>query len=279
METTQLRDLMLRGLILAGLFAILIQLANTAAPQSTEQAATVKSIDINNARPVLRAVEALRERYHLAITYEEPRYVHPQDLQDMSYIHKGPVPAGAKLIAPRDQRIYFQYPEVNGKPQEDVTSLLRRLLAEFAAQGGPVFDVRERTLAKGTQWNVIARKARGSFGDLEDQPDILGVPIFVPKAQRTEGEFLREMLQQLRTTTGYRVALGQVDNNIHMGKAELGADNIPARDVLANLHGTEMVWDLNYDPEGEGKYVLNLVWTAPPQPYSLEIVLFVARLN
>jgi len=253
--------------VMFGSLLILSGSVTGTAHQSTGEAATVRAIDVSGARPVLRAVEALRERYQVAITYEEPRYVYAQDLEDISYIHKGPVPSGVKLIAPRGGTIHFRYAEMNGKPQEDMASLIQRLLMEHAAQGGPLFDVRERTMPKGIQWNVVALKARGSSGDFVDQPDILGVPIFIPKERRTEAEFLKEMLQQLRTETGYPVVLGTVETRINWGTAELGADNVPARDALVSLFGREMVWDLNYDPEGGGKYVLNLLWTPrPPQP-------------
>ncbi len=252
--------------ICAGVLLLASTLASTVtAQQSPGEAATVRTIDVGTARPVLRAIEALRERYHVPITYEEPRYVYAQDIQDISYIHRGPVPSGVKLIAPRGGTIHFQYAEVNGKPQEDITSLIRRLLTEYAAQGGPVFDVRERATPKGTQWNVIPVKARDTSGYFVDQPDILGAPIYIAEARRSGSEFLGEMLRQLRAETGYRVVLGTVETKLD-GEGVFGADNIPARDVLANLFGTDMVWDLNYDPGGDGKYILNLVWTPRPPP-------------
>jgi hypothetical protein len=233
------------------------------AQQASQEAASARTIDISNAQPVLRSLEELRERYHVAITYEGPVYTCEYDLADMTYTRKSP---GPKIIVPKRQRLRFEYAELGGKPQEDMTPLIHRLLAEYAAQGGPVFDVRDRTTPKGTQWNVVALKARGSSGCFVDQPDILGAPIFISEARRSGTEFLREMLQQLRTETGYRVVLGTVETKLD-GEGTFGADNIPARDVLANLFGTDMVWDLNYDPEGEGKYILNLVWTPrPPQP-------------
>ncbi len=251
--------------ICAGILLLASTLASTVtAQQIPGEAATVRTIDVGTARPVLLATQILAERYHIPITYEEPRYINAQDLQDISYVHKGPVPRGVKLVAPRAGTIHFQYAEVNGKPQEDITSLIRRLLTEYAAQGGPVFDVRERTTPNGPEWNVVAVKARGSSGGFVDQPDILGALIFIPKARRSEREFLVEMLQQLRTETGYRVMLGTVETRIDLGTAELGADNVPARDVLVSLFGRSMVWGLNYDPEGDD-YVLNLVWTPRPR--------------
>jgi hypothetical protein len=253
-------------LILASLVA-----GVAAAQQGTSSTEIVRSIDVNNARPVLRAVETLRERYHLSITYEEPRYVFAQDLQDISYMHRGPVTGGAKLTGPRRGAIHFTYAEAGGSPCENIKSLLRRLVTEYASQGGPVFDVRERTTPDGLQWNVVASKARNENGTFVDQPDILGVPVFIPKARRSKADFLSEMLQQLRIETGYRVVLGTTETSTNA--VELGADSAPARDVLVGLYGTSTVWDLNYDPEGEGAYVLSLLPTPQPprspNPHSL----------
>ena len=255
-------DMRPSGVVGRVILAILAATGAAAGQQTTGSEKIVRSIDVTNARPILRAVEALRERYHIAITYEDPRYAYAQDLQDISYIHKGALASGVKLIAPRGGIIHFEYAEVGGKPQEDVFSLIRRLLTDYAAQGGPVFDVHERTTPSGPEWNVIAVRARGANGAFSDQPDILGAPIFIPKAKRSIADMLVEMLQQLRTETGYRIVLGTTERSVNT--AELGANNVSAREVLLDLYGTSMVWDLNYDPEGDGMYVLNLVPT--PQP-------------
>lgn len=224
---------------------------------------TTEVIDLNRGGPVADALGTLREKYHLAISYEDPVYACPCDLTDVTSVRDAHVgrTGGPKLIVPQREKLHFEYAELNGRPQEDVTPLLRRMLGEFAAHGGPVFDVRERALPKGTEWNVVPLKARDNSGSFVDQPDILGAPIFIPKARSTQGQFLEGMLQQLRTETGYRVVLGTVETRIDLGTAEFGAENVPARDALASVFGTDMVWDLNYDPENGGRYVLNLVWS------------------
>lgn len=242
--------------------------APTSRAQDSAPAPASQVVDLYRGAPILGAVEALRQKYNLAITYEDPVYACPCDLVDVSNIRKTP---GPSLILPKREHIHFEFTEIDGKPQEDTTTLIRRLLAEQAAQGGSVFEVRERAMPSGTEWNVVPVRARDRSGSLVSQPDILGAPIFIPRARSTELQFLMEMLQQLRTETGYRVDLGSVQTRIDLGTAELGAENIPARDVLANLLGTRMVWDLNYDPEGGGRYVLNLVWTTPPTLPSLSV--------
>jgi len=92
-------------------------------------------------------------------------------------------------------------------------------------------------------------KARGSSGDFVDQPDVLGAPISIPKARRSEAEFFTEMLQQLKAETGYDVRLGTVMTRLEMGTAEFGAENMSARDWSSALFGGAMVWQMLYrDP-------------------------------
>ena len=256
----------------AGMLTIFLALASfELAPlfgaQESQQTTVKRVIDDPGGVPIRGAVKALREKYDLPITYEGPVYACTCDLVDMTNVRKTP---GPRIIVPRSRPFHFEYAEVNGNPQEEITALLQRLVNEFAAQGGQVFDVRERVLPKGRQWNVVAKRARGASGGLVDQPDILGTPIFVPKARRNENEFLAEIVQQLTIVTGYQVRFGGSDSNTLMGVAEFGADNIPARDALTNLYGTRMVWELNYDPEQGGRYFLNLIWTTPPARSSLD---------
>jgi hypothetical protein len=199
-----------RDAVIGGVLVLLSMVA-TAAQETPDGVGVVRSIDVSNARPILRAVEALRERYHVAITYEDPRYVYAQDIRNVDYVHKGSIASQVKAIVPRGGTIHFEYTEVNGKPREDITSLIGRLLVEHAAQGGPIFEVRQSTRSGGQEWNVVPSKARDEYGAFVDQPDILGARISVPKAMRSEAGLLAELLQQVRTETGYRIELGMVE--------------------------------------------------------------------
>src|SRR5215472_8515450 len=201
------------------------------------------------------AVKALREKYNLPITYEGPMYTCPCDLVDMTRMREK---TGPKIIVPRARSFHFEYTEINGKPQEEITALLQRLVTEFASQGGRFLmcgnelsrrETMERDREAGPQ-------QLGSFGRSARH---LGTPIFISKARRNEGEFLAEITQQLSTVTGSQVRFGGSNSNTLMGVAELGADNISVRDALT----------LNYDPEHGGRYLLNLSWTVPPSLPSL----------
>jgi hypothetical protein len=248
---------------LGGFLVVLALAATTAARQNAADSATVRTIDVGTARPVLRAIEALRERYHVPITYEEPRYVYAQDLQDISYVHKGPVPVGVRLVAPRGGTIHFEYAEVGGKPQEGMTALIRRLVSGYAARGGLGFDVRERSTPSGPEWNVVAVRARDKWGTFVNQPDILGALVSIPEAQRSAAEFITEILQQVRSETECEVIWSSDVGPFETWTGKFSAQGLSARDALVELfsHGhTPIVWDMNHDPESD-RFILTFIRT------------------
>ena len=169
----------------------------------------------------------------------------------------------------------FQYATLNGKPQEDITALLRRLLNQYSTEGGAVFDVRERTPpGGGTEWNVIPVKAKDYSGKFAGQPDVLGTLINLPKGPQTVMYMVAEIKHQL-IAAGYQVKVGDVP--FSGLSIEFGTDRLPAREVLATMIGKDpTVWQLLYDP-ASAAYWLN-VTAAPfvpngnlpannPQPY------------
>jgi hypothetical protein len=135
--------------IMAGLLA-LAGLLGAVASRGQESASvpTTQVIDVYRGAPIKHAVDILRQRYHLAISYEDPVYACACDLSQTTRRSSGPT-----LVYPRPRRLHFEYVEINGKPQEDITSLIHRLLAQYAAQGEEVFDVRAQDTPNGTSWN------------------------------------------------------------------------------------------------------------------------------
>lgn len=219
--------------------------------QTNNGTSTVETIDHGGDLPYV--LDELEKRLGVPITYESPLYVCPEDIHQITLRTTPP----RKVWVVSDRTIHFQYATVNGKPKEDTTSLIRRLLREYADDGGAVFDVRERMLPGGPEWNVIPLKARDQSGKFVDQIDILGSLVFIPKAQRSGEHFLEEIYQQLKTRYGYHLAVATIQAKL-AGERILGAENVPARDALAELLGRDFVWFLGYDPE-PGRYVLSIL--------------------
>ncbi len=201
--------------------------------------------------------EELEKRYGFGITLEEPALVSAEDLREFHIPANSRGPA-RMVWAPRLRPFHFQYTTVNGKPQEDTTSLIRRLLSVYAAQGGPVYDVRERMTPNGPLWSVVPIKVRNWSGKFADAPDVLGTPISIPKANRGFTASIVEICKQLQLA-GYQILPGSVPLSGVM--REFGVDNQPARDALAELLAPELwpgqyIWQLRYDTE-HGQFRLN----------------------
>ena len=95
-------------------------------------------------------------------------YTCPCDLVDMTRMREK---TGPKIIVPRARSCHFEYTEINGKPQEEITALLQRLVTEFASQGGR-FLMCGNELSRRETMERDREEARGRLGALVDQPDI-----------------------------------------------------------------------------------------------------------
>jgi len=242
--------------------------AHAALGQGPVTAGTTQVIDLNFGAPVREAINILRQRYHLAITYEGPAYVCSCDLIDMGPGRKTP---SQRIITPKRRQFHFEYMELNGKPVENTTFLLMRLLSQYASQGGEVFDVSERQTPTGSEWNVVAVKAHDESGAMTTQIAPLDTLVFIPKEKRSASQFIAAVLQQVRTETGYDVEWWTLAGQPDTWLGEYGADNIPARDTFAQVFEQShipIIWELNYDPESN-RYFLTFEW-APSTSQSLK---------
>jgi hypothetical protein len=260
-------SMLLAGCLAASVAMTPASFGQGAATAQRDKAAQTKAVTIDESggRPLRGVVDTLKQKYHVSITYEDPQYVYPGDIVDMTYRRGTP---GPRVLLPNAGSLHLSYPEADGVPQEGIGGLLRRAASEYAAAGGPVFKVEKRVTPSGPQWNVVAVKARDRSGTMADQPDILGAQISIPRQKLTPGQFLGAIERQLTAETGYKVtAFDHVFGPMSQPQ-EFGADNVPARDVLEGLlDGLQPpgTWNLDYDPESGG-YYLTLARLAPLPP-------------
>jgi hypothetical protein len=234
--------------------------------QAPEVPTNVETINVNNARPIAATLLALQKKYGLPISYEDPEYSHPFDMKDVTEsVRKDYFAMGGsapRVVVPRGGPFKFQFAVKDDKPDEDTKILIRRMLAEYSAQGGQVFEIQERaTEQHGTQWQIIPVRFRNPAGQFVDQPALLDNIISIPTGKMTGLGMLGRICDQLSQLSGRRVGIGTVPLNM-LGnyQGEFEATNERARDVLADLldkrfSGAPMVWELFYDPKG---YALNI---------------------
>jgi hypothetical protein len=116
----------------AGVLALLL-CTGRALAQTVEATPPVETIDVAG-RPISDALDVIEERYGVAVDYSDPVYDSTVDMQLLWSLH------GKRLLVPvlipRIWTLQLQYSTVRGRPVGGITTLIRQLLARFAAQGG-----------------------------------------------------------------------------------------------------------------------------------------------
>src|ERR1700744_794113 len=74
----------------------------------TVHAGATETLTVNDPRPIAEAVRTLEYKYGYVITYEDPRYIHPDDLQD-THRH---TTAGKRIFIPRETTLTLDLPPV-----------------------------------------------------------------------------------------------------------------------------------------------------------------------
>ncbi len=273
------------SLVSVGCLALLLSCTCRSAAQTTEGTGTLETINVTSARPVARAMDVIEQRYGVLIDYVDPRYAAPQDVEGISYR------PGRLTIGPRIRDLAVQYVQAAGKPtavpylrctaatlgcspvttrpEGGITALIRKVLTQFAADGGQIFAVKKMTMSYGPRWEVYPIRARDKTGTVADQPDVLSAIIHIPKEDRTLAEMLGRVCQQLTLSWGQPFSVGMFPLNIFARfHGVMGADNVTARRALAGLMGQSLALRLFYGPDGTGYVVsmVNLPYRPPPRP-------------
>ena len=226
---------------------------------------SVEHLSVSSGRPVADAVRSLEQKYGFVITYEDPQYVHPADLKDITprwYVPANHPQNRQRILAPRGGSLNFSYQVKGGKPLENTSDLLTRLVNSYGVGRNAEFSVHKATVLGVTEWHIIPARALGQGGQLVNVSPILDTSISIPNEKRTGLDMIGTVCKELTRITHQRIALGVVPlNPLYAYNAVQGADNQPARDVLADTLARirpGLSWQLFYDPSGF--YMLNIHW-------------------
>lgn len=266
---------MKQRLVVFGVVVMVAACHSVVVAQTTESVSSIERIQVNDPRPLAAALEVLEKKHGLAISYEDPVYSSPSDINDTAV-----QPATGKILrihVPKGGAFNFEYAAENGKPREDSQTLLNRMLTEYANLGNPTFTLQEHVFERSprwhlpenlrlTEWEVIPVKVRNKNGEFVQQPALLDNIVSVSQQRGTYGRALGEICQQLTALSGHPVLIGSIPLNYlasEQYQTDFGATNKPAREVLADLLGPSMVWQLLYEPEKD-RYFLNVHIAALP---------------
>jgi hypothetical protein len=217
------------------------------------------------ARPLAETVTALEKRYGWVITYEEPPYVHPSEISDVTHlVSKAYDPANpydptkARVLIPKGGTFEFEFfaPLSHDANPQELT--LQSLLAQYRESGLPEGGF--RVLRTGSVFHIVPGKVTNHRGVVVPHRSPLDTIISVPAGTRTAEGMIAEIVERVAKSTGTKVLEGVYGNLLRQTRIEGGVSDEPARQaLLRTLHAAnrKFSWRLLYDP-GSQVYVLSI---------------------
>lgn len=234
--------------------------------KNIRQEAAKNTITVQDGRPVAKAITALEAKYGWVITYEDPRYVYVNDIEDVTEsvrrdLYKYPKGGAPKVLVPKGGTLSFAV-DVISKPnrQPDPRVIVQQMLtAQEASANGGKFRMQQGDKII----HVIPSAVRDKSGRLTRQGSLLDTVVNFPRKERTGLQTLEALCRAISREAQMPVIVGAVPVNLFMHhKEQYGTAGGKAREVLLQLFeridsGVRLSWQLFYDP-GMKMYVLNI---------------------
>lgn len=238
------------------------------------------TLTVTDARPVAAAVMDLVSRYGYVITYEDPRHVYADDLEDVTTkvrldLDKHPPGKAPKVIVPSTATLTLKVPSSSAITTQEMASVLAQLIQVQSSTGrGGHFRV-ERA---GDVFHILPTEFRDENGNWVKHTSILDVPISMPIDDRSADGMINAICKAVSDTGQVKVGLASMVGGISSPAIprpyRLGADNERARDVLMralNLLDANQTraWVLFFDPSNLSGYpYLLTIRSVPKRPSS-----------
>lgn len=236
--------------------------------------AQFKAIDIyvDDPRPVLKAVLSLSSQYSTIVTYEDPQYLFPGDLADVTLqvrrdLEKYPPGQAPKIMVPRTQALAVRYDGMiaTGEPSNWRQALDAIVDAHDANASGGRFEVRQTE----SVFHVVPTRTRNAQGQWVAFSPMLDTRIAI-SAQDVDGvQMLQLICDALVKETGKHVKLGTIPlNPLLRYRGSIKAENEPARDVLLRtVQGASktLTWQFLYGVTTDS-FAINLTGVYVPRP-------------
>jgi hypothetical protein len=247
-------------------------LAFLAITATTLYAQTTKVIDVNEPRPLSRALDLLEIVVGNTINYEDPPYENMADLQDVSTSQQRAANPGYVLLVPRDGHVTaeVQVPLTGAATSNEVTFSVNLLLASYRQNQLPGdFQI---TQANGMLY-VTPTKVLGANGVTLAVTSPMAASVTVPYAQRSVADTAAAIFDEVYKVTGLRIVIGSFPFS-PTDMVSFAASGEPARDALARLFaqtaGGPLSYRLNFDPRPDvmriSDYMINVQGTGYVSP-------------
>jgi hypothetical protein len=199
------------------------------------------------------AIEALRAQYNAIVCYEDPEYIHADDVIDRKLTE----PRSPKMLIPSGGKLVVSY---NGT---DVAVALAQLTrARLVPDRGAHFSV----IKAGSVYMVVPALVRDSTGAWGARQSVLDAHITMPAQSRGAEELLKTILQLTAQASARGIQYGWGPGPDRPGSTQyqVGAQDESARSVLLRAlplmapQTGPIAWELLFDPQ-TSTYVMNFM--------------------
>jgi hypothetical protein len=199
-------------------------------PSKAWQGDQTSTISVNDPRPLAQVIEELEKRYGWVITYEDPAFFYPSDIEDVTLSVRRDGRTEPRVLVPRGGPFNFQYPVSAGNSAQDQSATLAKLVQDYNRSGHPgVF----RVIQTGTVFHVVPLETRNANGQFVPRRSLLDVNISIADRERTALEMLREITNAVSQLGGAKVGVGTVPlNAMILTRVQDGTAGESARTVL-----------------------------------------------
>ncbi len=216
-------------------------------------------ISVDDPRPMASAIEILEKRHGWVITYEDPPYVDPNEMSDVTQaVRKDYDSQKPRVLVPRGGPFSVDYTIQSGALAPQEAGVLERVVQAHNSTGNPgVF----RLLRTGSVFHVVPSMSRNLQGSIQQHNPVLDTIVSAPAGTRTAYEQLETILAQVSKSARVSLKAGTTPLNwLANTRVEGSVTNESARAALVRLlssSSTKFSWQLFYGPM-TNDYVLNI---------------------
>ncbi len=245
---------------------------------ATVGTAQERKLSVDGGRPLYQAIAQLHNLNGWLISYEDPPFEHPGDLEATAPTAPPGPPTTRTHISPRHMKMEITYQESKTGAIEEQRKIVDDIVAQAVAAGAGNF----RVYHNGQFSHLVPVSVRKVSGEMEKVTSICDVKVSLPQATRTLWDSVGLILSEVSHTSNIPVTLGMFPTNLFLQRRyQTEAQDENACDVLdrvledPNVHRNEigaplihLAWVMLYDVAGK-TYYFSVVQPTPQAPPSM----------
>lgn len=229
-------------------------------PSEITQTGDTVHVAVTSARPLVTALDLLRNKYGWSVNYEDPQFVGKADLaesNDARYVNSA---SGARPHIPNGGLFTMDFP-VGGAVGPDEQKTLKALVEAYNHSANPGrYELRQQD----QHFDVVGIAAHDGSGQIKGQTPPLDAIVTLAAKESSTIEAVTSICDQVSKLTSLSVSVGVYPQNLFSRPVKIAtAEKLEAREALYKIFARALAdkeqnisWRLLYDPDSQS-YVVN----------------------